>query len=662
VGGLLARRALPVVITTGIVFHGVRDREHLDGLVVSAIVLVAFLACWRSLERLRGRYRRLAYLAHSSGALAASITSDVVPPLLERSSELLRADRAELLLLPSESLPGRWLTQVAGEPLRDNGSRVREHPVLDHVAAGPALVSDPALLEHLAARSVMVTPLRSEEELVGVLVSVLDAPCHKTRRSGFDDHELDLARSLAAAATIALAQQRLLAKVQQEAAVREHQALHDPLTGLPNRRQLIQQVDAAVANGPVGLLVLDLDRFQDVNDTLGHDVADLVLLKVALRLGQRLDGRGAIVGRLSGDEFAVILPGCADDELAREVAIALSVFDKPFAIADTQLLVRATVGVSSSTATESPARLLQFAESAMYDAKRRSLEVAVHRNGTVEASRRRLDLVRELRKGLEQGGLDVVYQPQVDLGTGQPVGAEALLRWSTEEEGPISPEEFVTLAEQSGMGPQLNRYVLSRALRVAASWARDGLDLVMSVNVSPRGLADGSLVTDVPQLLSEHGVDPHRLVLEITEGSVMQDPAVSVKVLQRLADLGVGLSVDDFGTGYSSLGYLKRLPVDEVKIDRSFVMELTRNDDDLAIVAATVRLAHDLGLRVVAEGVEEAAAYATLRGLGCDRAQGYLLSRPVPLAELTRWLRTWPGHAPEILTPEAFPGPGVRLA
>jgi diguanylate cyclase (GGDEF)-like protein len=670
------RAAVPGIVLLGGLALVVQLRTRPLALVVLLLLVTVACGTWRSLERWRTRYARLALLSHSLEALAAAVgTDDVLPLLAERATRLVRADRTEVVLLPRGPSPGRWITHQVGGQVTDGGTRVRRHAALEHLTATPALVTDPGLLRQLSARSALLAPLGSEDERVGALLMVLDAGrTLGARRGAFAGDDLDLVLPLAAAGSIALAQHQLLAHVRQEAEAREHEALHDGLTGLPNRRRLVHRVESALAAGPVGLLVLGLDRFQDVNDTLGHDVADLVLLKVAMRLGRHLAGSGAVLARLPGDEFAVVLPGRCDEELAREVTILLAAFDTPFAVAGTQLLVRATVGVASSSSTSSAARLVQFAESAMYAAKRGGLEVAVHQAGATEASRRRLALVRELRKALEQGDLTLVFQPQVELATGRPCGAEALLRWTSEEEGPVSPEEFVALAEQSGMGPQLNRYVLDRALDTAAGWAREGVDLVMAVNVSPRGLADGSLVADVPELLRRHGLPASRLLLEITEGSVMRDPAGSVRALQRLADLGVGLSIDDFGTGYSSLAYLKRLPVDEVKIDRSFVMDLSCDHDDLVIVAATVRLAHDLGLQVVAEGVEHAVAYAALRRLGCDRAQGYLLSRPLPLDDFGRWLRAWPDRAAEVLRPDGrgddhtggrpdhLPGAGARLA
>ncbi len=329
----------------------------------------------------------------------------------------------------------------------------------------------------------------------------------------------------------------------------------------------------------------------------------------------------------------------------------LAVFDEPFAVAGTRVHVSVTVGAASSVNAPGADRLLQYAEISMYDAKRRGTHVGVHRGGGHAARRRRLALVAELRRAVELGELGVAYQPKVDLATGRPCGVEALVRWTSRSFGPVGPDEFVPLAEQSGLVAALTRHVLERALELAARWQAEDRQLTVAVNVSPRGLADGSLLADVPAELTRHGVDPAGLVLELTEGTVMRDPALSLQVLQVLSDLGVGLSIDDFGTGYSSLAYLKRLPVDEVKIDRSFVLELARDGDDAAIVRSTVRLAHDLGLRVVAEGVEDAVAYAALRDMGCDLAQGYLLSRPLDEDELETWLDGWSGHAEALLAP-----------
>jgi diguanylate cyclase (GGDEF)-like protein len=547
------------------------------------------------------------------------------------------------------------------------------HPVLvlvqrrETAVAVRSTTTDPlevAVLHALRCRNAVAAPIRRGGLIIGALV-VAD---RSDRTLDFSDHDAELAGSLAAAATVALDKGQLFDRVRQEAAVREHQALHDALTGLPNRALVTRQLQSALLHGEVGVLLLDLDRFQDVNDSLGHDVGDTLLLKVAARLRDRLAPRfaetGGWLGRLGGDEFAVVLLGLSHEALAMEAEVVLSVFEKPFTVGDMLLDVRGSVGAACRTHADQAGRLMQYAEIAMYDVKRRGGGANVYLKGDEHHSRRRLALAGALRRAVENGDLTVSYQPKVDLLTGRPIGVEALVRWTSPEHGIVGPDEFVPLAEQSGLVGALTALVLDKALERAAAWAAAGRDLTVAVNVSPRGLADGSLVEDVPMMLARHGVPAHRLILELTEGTVMSDPAASVEVLDRLAALGVGLSIDDFGTGYSSLAYLKRLPVDEVKIDRAFVMGMAGDGDDAAIVRSTVHLAHDLGLKVVAEGVEDAVAYAGLQALGCDVAQGYLLSRPLTADALEDWLDAWPGHGSALLgaPPQRVPEPVDRPA
>ncbi len=630
--------------------------------VAAALVMlgVGFGLHHRSVMRQRGRYAQLQLLSHFTEALVGQVeTDDVVATVLEQSAEVLRADVAELLLLRTDDGPARWVrhTPAIGAVVQD-GPPSASHPALQlaqRVGAGIAIgrgSQDELALAVLAAvgcRNVVVAPLRRGGEVIGALI-VAD---RSDRTLEFSAHDAELAASLAAAASVALDKGQLFDRVKQEASVREHQALHDALTGLPNRALITRHLQAALGHGNVGVLLLDLDRFQDVNDSLGHDVGDRLLLKVAARLRDRLAprfvGGGGWLARLGGDEFAIVLPGLPDDALAFEAAVVLAVFDEPFPLGDLVLDVRASIGAASRVHADQAGRLLQYAEIAMYDVKRRGGGVNVYLAGDERSSRRRLALAGALRRAVEGGELTVNYQPKVDLATGRPSGVEALVRWTSAEHGIVGPDEFVPIAEQSGLVGALTRFVLDRALERAAAWGSAGRDLTVAVNISPRGLADGSLVEDVPLLLARHGVAADRLILEITEGTIMSDPAASIEVLQRLAALGVGLSIDDFGTGYSSLAYLKRLPVNEVKIDRAFVMGMAGDDDDAAIVRSTVHLAHDLGLKVVAEGVEDAVAYAGLQSLGCDTAQGYLLSRPLPADALEAWLDAWPGHGSALL-------------
>ncbi|MCA1598802.1 MAG: EAL domain-containing protein, partial [Chloroflexi bacterium] len=432
-------------------------------------------------------------------------------------------------------------------------------------------------------------------------------------------------------------------RVRAEEALR-HQALHDALTDLPNRAllhdRLEQALRSAQRNGaPLALLLLDLDRFKEINDTFGHDRGDDLLRQVAARLRGALRAADTLA-RLGGDEFAVLLPH-ADEAGARAAATALrAALDVPVVIAGHALHLGASVGVALAPVHgEDAPTLLRHADSAMDAAKRGGSgegSVAVYDAACDPYSPARLALLADLRAAITEGGLALHYQPQVELATGQVRGVEALVRWPHPAHGLLPPDQFIGLAEQHGLIGPLTLWVLDEALRQGQAWARAGWDVQVAVNLSAWSLHDAALPQTIAALLRRHDAPPERLRLELTEGTVMADAERALEVLTRLAALGVGLSVDDFGTGYSSLAYLKRLPVDEVKIDRSFVHDLVTDEADAAIVRATVGLGRSLGLRVVAEGVEDRATWDRLTELGCDTAQGYYLARPLPAVEVER--------------------------
>jgi diguanylate cyclase (GGDEF)-like protein len=388
----------------------------------------------------------------------------------------------------------------------------------------------------------------------------------------------------------------------------------------------------------MAVIVLDLDGFKDVNDTLGHEQGDVVLVEVARRLAEAV-GDDGLVGRLGGDEFCVLLPRVWDRSLPAAVGERIvSALRTPMELLGLRMEVGASIGVAVSPEDGAEATMLmKRADLAMYDAKTSgaSLRWFEHRVDTGNA--RRLSMVSELREAIAQGDLQVHLQPQADAVTGEVLGFEALARWSHPELGPVSPTEFVPVAERSGLIKPLTLAVLDSGLRALSQWREQGLSL--AVNLSARCLADAGLVDDVAQALARHGIRPASLVLEVTESAVMADPHRGIDLLQQLHDLGVRLSVDDFGTGYSSLSYLKRLPVHEVKIDRSFVTGLTESSEDFAIVRSIVDLGRNLGLDVVAEGVEDESTWQLLAGLGCTRIQGWYVATPMPIREAGLWLR-----------------------
>jgi diguanylate cyclase (GGDEF)-like protein len=426
----------------------------------------------------------------------------------------------------------------------------------------------------------------------------------------------------------------------------EHAARHDALTGLPNRTLYTERLEAAltVRGAVLSVLLLDLDRFKEVNDTLGHHYGDELLVQVAARLTGEVRA-GDTVARLSGDEFAVLLPG-ADVDRARGLAGRLQErLHQSFAVRDVTVDVEASIGIAvRDPQTVAADELLRAADIAMYAAKDAKNGAVVYEPAATAAPPSRLLLLGDLRRALsEVGELVLYYQPKVDLGSGQLCGVEALVRWNHPTRGLVAPGEFVPMAENTGLINLLTTHVLGLAVAQAAAWRAAGAELPVAVNLSPRCLTDPSLRDRVEALLVQHRLPAGLLRLEVTESAVMANPALATATLRGLHRLGVRLSIDDYGTGYSSMAYLRQLPVDELKIDRSFVVNLSGTaDDDAVLVRSAVDLGHNLGMTVVAEGVEHAGQVAVLRRLGCDIAQGFHYARPEPPERLQRWLRPAP--------------------
>jgi len=417
------------------------------------------------------------------------------------------------------------------------------------------------------------------------------------------------------------------------------QARHDQLTGLPNRAELARVIDYRPGDGPgFALLLMDLDRFKEINDGLGHHVGDQVLVEVARRLTTAVR-EGDTVVRLGGDEFAIVAEGVTTPAGAVAAARRLAAhLDPPVELDGMVLYLRGSVGIAIAGADAATTSvLLQRADVAMYRAKEQGLGCAVFGEADIENRPARLALLGDLRRALDEGRIEVHYQPQVDLMTGEVVHVEALARW-TKDGVSVPPAEFIPLAEHSGLIRPLTRLVLRQSLEQVRRWSAIGIDLSIGVNISPSSLRDPALVTTVAEAITVSRIDPARLTLEITESALAEHTDTAIAVLNRLRQLGVRLSIDDFGAGYSSMAYLKRLPIDELKIDRSFVMELDRDPRDAPIVQAIATLGRSLGLLVVGEGVESDETRETLRSFGCHRAQGYAIHRPSPGPELTLWL------------------------
>ena len=429
---------------------------------------------------------------------------------------------------------------------------------------------------------------------------------------------------------------------------RERRAMHDALTGLPNRAQLQSRVEAICSNPKVrhkaAVMIVDLDHFKEINDTLGHHVGDALIKAVGERL-VTLVREGDTVARLGGDEFALVAAGAdeaAAGELARRISKALK---DPFLVSEVSLDIQASIGIALSPVHgEDSETLLRRADVALYAAKESRGCFMIYSPDDDLHTPQRLALLGDLRRGIDNNELHLHYQPQCDVRTGQVVGVEALVRWQHPELGLLMPEQFISTAENTGLIEPLTMQVLEMAVTQMARWQSAGFALRMAVNLSVRHLTNLDLPGQVAEILRRHGVPPTALTLEVTESTIMADPTQAIAVLGRLREYGVRLAVDDFGTGYSSLSYLRRLDVDELKIDRSFVSKMGGANGDAVIVRSTIELGHNLGLRVVAEGVESAEVWRQLLPLGCDLVQGFYLGAPMTGTQFEQWTRMLPAH------------------
>jgi diguanylate cyclase (GGDEF)-like protein len=635
----------PIVVTVALVAVVCLDTSS-RSVVLLLLTGAGLLMAYRAYGSLSDRHLNLERLYRFTQAVSSSPEVDeVLGNVLQEAKELLRAETAEVAFVASAT--GTVARVRLGSTGRLTRSEEPQSPEDEWLLATVVSGGEPLLLPRgtrepeqrqwlatQAAREAVAVPLKGGAGIVGALIV--------TDRMGevraYDGDDVLLLETVANHASVALQNGELIDRLR-------HEAMHDTLTGLANRAYLQRRLATAldeVAEGRspgAAVMILDLDGFKEVNDTLGHQQGDHLLVEVAARLSTAVDTAGT-VARLGGDEFAVLLGGTGDeDKVVRVARRILRALEHPIALDGMEVEVGGSLGVALAPvhATD-PAALLKRADLAMYDAKASTHGLRVYQPDLDTTNPRRLTLVSELRAGLQSGQLMVHAQPQGRLGDGKVVSVEALVRWNHPELGAIAPDEFIPIAERSGLINQLTTRVLDLSLRAVADWRAVGHDLGIAVNLSTRSLHDADLVEEVSRLLRRHGVPAGRLTLEVTESSVMADPARATALLHQLRDLGVRLSVDDFGTGYSSLSYLKRLPVHEVKIDRSFVIGLSERSDDVAIVRAIVDLGRHLGLEVVAEGVEDQATWDLLASMGCDLGQGWHLGHPMPTEELAPWL------------------------
>ncbi|GAC1328422.1 MAG: hypothetical protein NVSMB2_27700 [Chloroflexota bacterium] len=499
--------------------------------------------------------------------------------------------------------------------------------------------------EHLIA-----VPAQVEGRIVGVF--------YVARRADppFSDFEFEVVQLFISHAAAAIEKTHLFEQTRASEERFQHQATHDPLTELPNRMLLRDRLTQAIAVGTrkrqsVSLIVLDLDRFKEVNDSLGHHAGDRLLKEVSARL-QRTLRSADTVARLGGDEFAVVLP---DTDASSAVSAATKLqraLEPPLMLDGCTLSLAGSMGVAAYPEHGAdPDTLLRHADVAMYTAKRARGGLATYAPEHDSNTSERLTLISALRRAIGVDDLTLHYQPQVHCASGRLVGVEALVRWWHPQRGLIPPDHFVPLAEQSGLIRRLTRWVIRGALGHSATWRQFGNEFSLSVNLSSHDLLDEHLPEYLSEQFTEFCFAPERLTVEITESALLGDSMRALRVLDDIRAVGVHVALDDFGTGYSSLSYLKEWPVDEIKVDRSFVRNMSAESRDQAIVRATIDLAHSLGLRVVAEGVEDLATFELLSKLGSDRAQGYYIGRPVAASQMGRWT----APAAIIAAPLAFP-------
>ncbi len=435
------------------------------------------------------------------------------------------------------------------------------------------------------------------------------------------------------------------------------QAMHDALTGLPNRSLLQDRIEQAIAHArrsgqPFCIALMDLNRFKEVNDTLGHDVGDELLREVSRRL-TRLVRAEDTVARMGGDEFVLVLQGIGEPGIPRFAEKLRKALEPAFLWGKQGIDISASTGMALFPRhAEDTRSLIRYADIAMYMAKRSGRDHAVYAPDQEQISRDMLSLKSQLREAIHSDQLVLHYQPKIDHRTCRVIGLEALARWNHPEKGLLAPDNFISLAEEAGLIEDVTRWVLKTAIAQLSLLHASGHVLNMGANLSPRNLHDLGLPATIATLLAGNEVSAEHLTLEITENAVMSNAADALAILGKLDRMGITLAIDDFGTGYSSLAHLRQLPVDEIKIDKSFVIGMEENENDAVIVRSIIDLAHNLGLKVVAEGVDTRDAWDTLTILGCDHSQGFYMSEPLPAGELLQWLAEWPAIARAALQPQ----------
>jgi diguanylate cyclase (GGDEF)-like protein len=616
---------------------------------VGALIVFAY----RSYVRLTNRFGALQQLYDFSSSMSGTYleTTGTAWAVLEQVQSVMRSSRAELVIVDEWPAVRHFALHdesrsTTEETMADDSSMISNAIVKQQssLQSGPTpshkrdSETDRLLWD---VRGAVAVPLISGERTLGALVAI-------DRDEGFDpfdDDDMRLFEALAAHASTTIERAQLIEELRLEAESKWHLATHDSLTGLPNRTLFLDNAASAInETSKAAVALLDLDRFKEINDTLGHDTGDRLLCKVADCLVKASSGR-ATVARLGGDEFALVVPDVTGPEeatgIVRDLLAAIS---KPIDVDGITLVVTATAGLTlAPDHGENVATLLQRADIAMYHAKHKHSGIELYLPEHDQSMQRKLLLGGHLAEALASGQqLSVVYQPISSLASGEVSCVEALVRWFHPVHGQVPADEFVTIAEQMGLVGQITDFVVAEACRQAASWRRDGFDVAVAINISGRDLSNPSLVKDIARHLETSGLPASALTLEITETEVMADIDEACEVLGQLSRLGLRVAVDDYGTGYSSLAYLHRLPVNELKLDRSFVSNIATDQSNSIIVRSSIAMAHSLGLTIVAEGAEDELTCAILADAGCDSVQGYYFSPPLELDDLLHWLGTNP--------------------
>ena len=625
------------------------DAAWFDGWATLPLLLVAALivVAYRGYNRLSLRFSALEHLYDFSRTMgtASLEPSSMSVDVLKKVCTVMRTRRAELILAEPSGIPRRITFDDRGASgiesiTLDEASFVTEavasgqaslHTAL---AQGEAVSTDPIVGEY---REALVAPLMNRHTTIGAIVAI----DRDEELDSFDDDDLRLFETLVAHASTSLERARLVEELRYEVDSKSHQATHDMLTGLPNRMLFLSRAAAAVSESTgVAIILFDIDRFKDVNDTLGHTIGDRLLCEIAERLLRAVSGR-ATVARLGGDEFALVVSDVTDPERAVEIVHELDVeMQRPIKMDGLTLAITASAGIAMAPEHgEDASLLLQRADIAMYLAKERRSTVEVYSVEHDQSMQRLLMLGGLLTHALETGTeLSLMYQPIGDVRSRDITYVEALCRWNHPVQGFIPPEEFIGIAEQMGLIPQITDFVLNEGCAQLARWRDAGITIGLAVNVSGREFADINLVERVEKCLRQYDIPAKLLTLEVTETEIMADLGAATKVLDELSARGIKLGIDDYGTGYSSLQYLHQLPVNELKIDRSFVTNLPNEPSNRIIVRSSIQMAHSLGLYVIAEGAEDELTCAMLAEAQCDFIQGYYLSKPQKPAELQEWL------------------------